>query len=64
MNAAYIVAIGDLVLALAIGYVGCAMASGNDRAERETAPWLLVSACVLLLAAIIFTGVGIDIQYT
>lgn len=64
MNAAYLIAIIALVLALALGFVGCGMVMDNDRHMREAAPWLLAPACALLLVAVIFAGAGIDFQYT
>lgn len=64
MNTAYTIAIIALALALALGYIGCAMATGDDRTERDTAPWLLAPAVALLLVAVIFAGIGVDFQYT
>jgi hypothetical protein len=64
VNTAYIVAIIALVLALALGFIGCGMAMDNDRAAREAAPWLLGPAIALLLVAVIFAGIGVDFQYT
>lgn len=64
MNAAYIVAIIALVLALALGFIGCSMVMDNDRVTRDAAPWLLGPAIALLLVAVIFAAIGVDFQYT
>lgn len=66
MNTAYAIALIALVLALCLGFLGIMVATNTDltHAQREQAAWLLVPACVLLLAAIIYAGIGVDIQYT
>ena len=66
MNAAYTIAIIALALALLLGYLGLSIVTDNDLTHhgREQGAWLLVPACALLLAAIIFAGVGVDLQYT
>lgn len=66
MNAAYAIALVALALALFLGYLGMTVATDNDLTHhgRAQSAWLLVPACALLLAALIFAGIGVELQYT
>jgi hypothetical protein len=63
VNTAYALAATALILALALGFLGMAAVSADDRPVREHAPWLLTPAVLLLMAAVAFAGVGLDLQY-
>lgn len=63
MNAAYIIAMAAIALALVTGLMGTALATSDDRAERYIGPWVLAAAAAVAVAAFAFAGVGVNIQY-
>ena len=63
MNTAYVVALIAAGLALALTWFGTANRSSSDHIDIEEGTWLLIAAAVLGVAACIFAGVGLNIQY-
>lgn len=63
MNTGYVIAMIAAVLAVALTWFGTANRSSRHRTDIEEGTWFLIAAGVLAVAACVFAGVGLNIQY-